>query len=159
MAGAADDPPPLTPLRSRTGDLVPIDDELLADKDFRQRLIIAQVLAREIKNLDRVELRPDGTIVMEGEKKRVAEDALRAPERVMLFTMTWVVVLLGLGAAVLQYLSLAAFVLLTGFILSIVVVVNAIYLRSIDKLREEPFLELMKLALLKFFAPLTRKGS
>ncbi len=56
----------------------------------------------------------------------------------------------------LQFISLIAFPLLTDFVLTAVIVVNAFYLRSIDKLREEPFLELMKLALLKFFAPLMR---
>jgi hypothetical protein len=158
MAGTADDPPPLVPLHGKRGAVVPIPEELLADKDFRQRVIIAEVLASKFENLSRVEIKPDGTIVMEGEKKQVAEDALRTPERVLLFNMTLLVVLLGLGATALQYLTLTAFVLLTGFILSAVVVVNAFYLRSIDKLRDESFMELIKLALLKFFAPLTRKG-
>lgn len=157
MAGTADDPPPLVPLHGKRSAAVPIPEELLADKDFRQRAFIAEVLASKIENLSRIEIKPDGTIVMEGAKKQVAEDALRTPERVMLFTMTWVVVLMGLGAAVLQYLSLAAFVLLTAFILTAVTVVNAIYLRGTGKLSEASFLELMKLALLSFFAPLARR--
>jgi hypothetical protein len=92
-------------------------------------------------------------------KAQIAEAALRQPERVLLFNMAMVVVLLILGATVLQFISLIAFPLLTGFVLTTVIVLNAFYLRSIDKLREEPFMELMKLALLKFFAPLARQRS
>jgi hypothetical protein len=62
----------------------------------------------------------------------------------------------NINLAVLQYVSLIAFPLLIGFVLTAVIVVNAFYLRSIDKLREESFMGLMKLALLKFFAPLAR---
>jgi hypothetical protein len=91
-------------------------------------------------------------------KQRIAEAALRRPERVLVFNGAMVVVLLILSATVLQFISLWAFPLLTGFVLTSVIVMNAFYLRSIDKLREEPFMELMKLALLKFFAPLTRQG-
>lgn len=89
-------------------------------------------------------------------KQQIAEAALRRPERVLLFNMAMVVALLIVGATVLQYISLIAFPLLTGFVLTAVIVVNAFYLRSIDKLKDEPFIELMKLALLKFFAPLMR---
>lgn len=89
-------------------------------------------------------------------KEQIAEAALRTPERVLILNMAIVVILLIVGATVLQYVSIIAFPLLTGFILTAVTVLNAFHLRSIDKLREESFLELMKLALLKFFAPLAR---
>ena len=92
-------------------------------------------------------------------KEQIAEAALRRPERVLLFNMAMVAGLLILGGTLLQYVSLLAFPLLTGFVLVAVVIVNAFYLRSIDKLSEEPFMELMKLALLNFFAPLTRRTS
>ena len=89
--------------------------------------------------------------------EQIAEAALRRPEQVRLFNMAMVAVLLILGATVLQYVSLIAFPLLTAFVLTAVIVVNAFYLRSIDKLCEESFVGLMKLALLKFFAPLARR--
>jgi hypothetical protein len=89
-------------------------------------------------------------------KEKIAEAALRRPERVLLLNMALVVVLLIVGATVLQYVSLIAFPLLTGFVLAVVTILNAFYLRTIEQLGEEPFMELMKLALLKFFAPLTR---
>ena len=89
--------------------------------------------------------------------EQIAEAALRRPEQVRLFNMAMVAVLLILGATVLQYVSLIAFPLLTAFVLTAVIVVNAFYLRSIDKLCEKSFVGLMKLALLKFFAPLARR--
>jgi hypothetical protein len=46
----------------------------------------------------------------------------------------------------------------SGGDLTAVIVVNAFYLRTIDKLSEKGFLTLMQLALLKFFAPLTRRN-
>jgi hypothetical protein len=90
-------------------------------------------------------------------KEQIAEAALRRPERVLVFNMAAVAVLLILGAAALQYVSLIEFPLLTGFVLTAVIVINAFYLKGIDKLQDEPFLELMKLALLKFFAPLAHQ--
>jgi hypothetical protein len=50
--------------------------------------------------------------------------------------MALVVVLLTLGAAAFQFLSILAFVLLSGFILTAAIVLNAFYLRSIDKLQD-----------------------
>lgn len=90
------------------------------------------------------------------DREQIAEIALRKPERVLIFNMAFVLVLLLGGGTVLQFISILAFPILTGFVLSAVVVLNAFYLRSIDKLRDESFMELMKLALLKFFAPLAR---
>lgn len=89
-------------------------------------------------------------------KAQVVEAALRRPERVLLFNMAWVIALFVVGATVMQYISLVAFPLLTAFVLTAVIVLNAFYLRSIEILSEESFMELMKLALLKFFAPLMR---
>jgi len=90
---------------------------------------------------------------------QIAENALRRPERVLILNMFFLLVALTLAATVFRYLSIPQFVLATGFALTAVVVVNAFYLRSIDGLSEESFLKLMQLALLKFFAPLTRKSS
>ena len=93
------------------------------------------------------------------DREQVAEEALRTPQRVLLFNMAMVLLLFILGAAVMQYITLLQFPLLTGFVLTTIVVLNAFYLRSIDKLKDKSFLELMKLALLKFFAPLARRPS
>jgi hypothetical protein len=62
----------------------------------------------------------------------------------------------SLGATVLQVLAFYQFVLLSGFTLTAVIVLNAFYLRTIDKLSDESFLKLIELAILKFFAPLAR---
>ena len=67
-------------------------------------------------------------------------------------------VALTLAATVFQFLAVYQFILATGFAITAVIAVNALYLRSIDKLSEENFLKLMQLALLKFFAPLTRRS-
>lgn len=88
----------------------------------------------------------------------VAERALRRPERVLMLNALFVFVAVALGAAVFQVLAVYQFVLVTGFAITAVVVLNALYLRSIDALSEESFLKLMQLALLKFFAPLTRRA-
>ena len=87
---------------------------------------------------------------------QIAEQALRRPFQIFLLNGALLIVLLILGAGILNYVSLVAFPVLTGFVLTAVVVLNAFYLRSIDKLKDESFIELMKLALLKFFAPLSR---
>lgn len=79
-------------------------------------------------------------------KRQIAEAALRRPERVLLFNMAMVVILLIVGATLLQFIPLWAFPLLTGFVLTAVIVVNAFYLRSINQLTNESFIELMKLA-------------
>ena len=71
--------------------------------------------------------------------------------------MFFVVLAVALGATVFQFLTFYQFVLVTGFAITAVTVVNALYLKSVDKLSEENFLKLMQLALLKFFAPLTRR--
>ena len=89
--------------------------------------------------------------------EQIAENALKSPERVLLLNGAFILLLLAFGATAFQFLSIAAFSLLTGFILAAVVVLNAFYLRTIDKLDQEPFQELIKLALLKFFAPLARR--
>jgi hypothetical protein len=92
-------------------------------------------------------------------REQIAEQALRQPFRVLLLNCALLLVLLIVGAVILNYVSLIAFPLLTGFVLTAVIVLNAFYLRSIDKLKDESFIELMKLALLKFFAPLARPSS
>jgi hypothetical protein len=92
-------------------------------------------------------------------REQIAEQALRQPFQVLLLNCALLVVLLIVGAVILNYVSLVAFPLLTGFVLTAVIVLNAFYLRSIDKLKDEPFMELMKLALLKFFAPFARPSA
>ncbi|RSL18356.1 hypothetical protein EDE15_3923 [Edaphobacter aggregans] len=91
-------------------------------------------------------------------REKVAEQALQTPERVLILSMFFIVLIFGLGAFAFSFLKFHQFVLITGFALTAVIVVNAFYLRSIDKLSEENFLKLMELALLKFFAPLTKRG-
>jgi hypothetical protein len=86
----------------------------------------------------------------------IAEKALRRPEIMAIISMFFLLVVFYSGAAVFRFLTILQFILLTGFTLTAVVVVNAFYLKTIDKLSEESFLKLMELALLKFFAPLTR---
>jgi hypothetical protein len=91
-------------------------------------------------------------------KRQVAADALRRPERAMMLNMAFVLVLLAAGSVVLLNVSFGAFVGLAAFILAAVVVLNAFYLRSIDMLKEENFIELIRLALLNFFSPLARRS-
>ena len=88
----------------------------------------------------------------------IAERELQSPERMLILSMFFVVLVFSLGAFAFQYLKFYQFTLVTGFALTAVIVVNAFYLRTIDKLSEESFLKLMELALLKFFAPLTRRN-
>lgn len=92
-------------------------------------------------------------------KEEVAETALRRPERILVFNAGMVVLLLIVGATVLRFVSIFAFPVLTAFVITVIIVLNALYLRSIDKLSEENFIELMRLALLKFFAPLSRPAT
>lgn len=91
-------------------------------------------------------------------KEQIAANALRRPERILFFNIATVVVLLVVGATALQFVTIVAFPILTGFVLASVVIVNAFYLRSIDKLREESFIQLVRLALLNFLAPLSKNS-
>jgi hypothetical protein len=92
-------------------------------------------------------------------KSQIAAQALRRPERTMILNMAFVLVILAFGTVVLLKISLVAFFALATFILATVVVLNAIYLRSINELDQEKFVELLKLALLNFFAPLARRSA
>jgi hypothetical protein len=87
----------------------------------------------------------------------IAEQSLQRPERVLILNMFFVAVALSLGAAAFQVIQFYQFVLVSGFTLTAVIVINAFYLRTIDKLSEASFLQLIELAILKFFAPLTRR--
>ncbi|KVP27436.1 hypothetical protein WJ84_31425 [Burkholderia ubonensis] len=87
---------------------------------------------------------------------KAAEAALRRPERVLILNMFFVLLVLALGATIFQWLAVYQFVLLAGFATTIVVVLNAMYLKSIGALSDLSFLKLMQLALLKFFAPITK---
>lgn len=95
------------------------------------------------------------TIVLTPEE--IAEAALQRPVSVLLLNMFFLCFVVVLGATVFQYLTVYQFILVTGFAITTVIIINALYLRTIDKLNEENFLKLMHLALLKFFSPLTHK--
>jgi hypothetical protein len=89
--------------------------------------------------------------------EKIAEQALQTPERMLILSMFFIVLVFALGAVSFQFLKFYQFTLVTGFSLTAVIVVNAFYLRNTGKLTEQNFLKLMELALLKFFAPLTRQ--
>jgi hypothetical protein len=91
--------------------------------------------------------------------EKMAEQALQTPERVLILSMFFLVFVFALGAFAFSFLKFYQFVLVSGFALTAVIVVNALYLRTTGKLSEENFLKLMELALLKFFAPLTRRNA
>ena len=86
-----------------------------------------------------------------------AEKALQTPERMLILSMFFLVFIFSLGAFAFHFLKAYQSILVTAFALTAVIVVNAFYLRTIDKLSEKGFLTLMQLALLRFFAPLTRR--
>lgn len=87
-----------------------------------------------------------------------AEQVLRADPNAQLKLNAFILVaLVSLGTAVLQVIPIYAFPLVTGFALTGVVVLNAFQLFQSGKLSEASFLQLMKLALLNFFAPLAGK--
>lgn len=86
-----------------------------------------------------------------------AEKVLQTPERMLILSMFFLVFIFSLGAFAFHFLKAHQFILVTGFALTAVIVVNAFYLRTVDKLSEKGFLTLMQLALLKFFAPFTKR--
>ena len=89
-----------------------------------------------------------------------AEGVLRAdPHAQLKLNALILVALASLGAGMLQVIPLYAFPLVTVFALAGLVVLNAIQLRNSNKLSEARFIELMKLALLKFYLPLSGKYS
>lgn len=90
-------------------------------------------------------------------REEIADQAMRRPERVLILNMFFAVLAFALGAAAFQVINFYQFLLVSAFTFTIVTVVNAFYLRTIDKLSEEGFLALMQLAILKFFAPLFRR--
>lgn len=139
---------------------IDVSDSSIREAKQRARSIKAEI-ASNLTRINGVAIRITGSGAdgaNEVLKRQIAEAALRRPERVLLFNMAMVVILLIVGATVLQFIPLWAFPLLTGFVLTAVIVVNAFYLRSINQLTNESFIELMKLALLKFFAPLARQS-
>jgi hypothetical protein len=89
--------------------------------------------------------------------EEIAEQAFRRPERVLILNMFFLIVAFALGAAAFRVIAFYQFVLASGFAFTAVIIINAFYLRTIDKLSEENFLKLIELAILKFFAPLTRR--
>jgi len=121
------------------------------DEARRRALTIKDEIDRYLTRINGIALQIGGSAADGANqiltKEQIAEAALRRPERVLLFNMSMVGILVIIGATALQYVSLIAFPLLTGFVLTAVIVVNAFYLKSIDKLQDESFLELMKLVL------------
>jgi hypothetical protein len=88
----------------------------------------------------------------------IARNALQKPELVLILSMCFLALIFAGGAYFIYSLMWYQFVLIAAFALTAVVVVNAFYLRTVDKLSERGFLSLMRLALLNFFAPLAKKA-
>ena len=118
---------------------------------------IQKEIDTRIDEITRVSGRITGTSLSGAEDLLDAEKALQTPERILMLSMFFLVFVFSLGAFAFHFLQAYQFILVTGFALTAVIVVNAFYLRTIDKLSEKGFLTLMQLALLKFFAPLARR--
>jgi hypothetical protein len=121
---------------------------------------IQKQIDTRIDEISKVSGRMKGTSLSGAEDlldKEVAEKALQTPERMLILSMFFLAFIFSLGAFAFHFLKAYQFVLVTGFALTAVIVVNAFYLRTIDRLSEKGFLSLMQLALLKFFAPLARR--
>lgn len=144
-----------------------LQSKLGAAKDTRQvedarayAVAVQGEISAALDHINQLRLRLGGTSSQGIELLlSTAETALRRPERVLVLNMFFVLFALGLAATVFQYLAVYQFVLATGFAVTIVVVVNALYLKSLGVLPDETFLRLMELALLKFFAPLGGRRS
>jgi len=141
--------------------LGPVKDGGSIESAREYSLRVQKEIASRIDHVKRLCLRIEGTsgggvrAVLDNAK--VAEDAMRAPGRMMVLNMFFVVVLIIVAASIFQILTVPKFLMATAFAITAVTILNAFYLRSIDKLREESFLKLMELALVKFFIPLTRR--
>jgi hypothetical protein len=139
-----------------TADMTRNTEELKANA-MKARSEIDQALASIAQTVHQLEgTASDGAEAILN-MEEVAVKALQRPERMLILSMFFVVFIFALGALSFQYLKFYQFALVTGFALTAVIVLNAFYLRTIDKLSEESFLKLIELALLKFFAPLTRR--
>jgi hypothetical protein len=129
--------------------------------DFSEVRALAVTIQREvdvrIDEVTRVSGSIKGTSLSGAEDILEAEKALQTPERILILSMFFLVFVFSLGALSFHFLKVYQFILVTGFALTAIIVVNAFYLRTIDKLTDKSFLALMELALLKFFAPLTRR--
>jgi hypothetical protein len=126
---------------------------LEVQKEISQSLDEIKQISYQLKGTSK-----DGaTIILTPEK--IAENALRRPERILILNMFFILVTICAGATIFQYLQIYQFILVTGFSITVVIVLNAFYLKTIDKLSEESFLKLIQLALLKFFAPITKSKS
>jgi phosphohistidine phosphatase SixA len=68
------------------------------------------------------------------------------------------IMLLAAATMIAKTVSFYMFPLITGFALTGVIVISALQLKASGKLPDATFLKLMELALLKFFAPLTKQA-
>jgi phosphohistidine phosphatase SixA len=95
----------------------------------------------------------DGSKLLEGR----AESVLREdPYAFLKYGSLMLVTFASLGAGIARVVPFYMFPLVTGFALTGAVVISAFQLKASGKLSEANFLTLMKLALLKFFAPLMK---
>jgi hypothetical protein len=86
-----------------------------------------------------------------------AESVLREdPYAFLKYGSLMLVTFASLGTGIARVVPFYMFPLVTGFALTGVVVIGAFQLKASGKLTEANFLTLMKLALLKFFAPLMK---
>ncbi|WOD14367.1 hypothetical protein [Paraburkholderia kirstenboschensis] len=87
-----------------------------------------------------------------------AEEVLREdPYFIFKAASLLLIVLLAAATVIALSVPFYMFPLITGFGLTGVIVISALQLRASGKLPDAAFLKLMKLALLKFFAPLTKR--
>jgi hypothetical protein len=76
------------------------------------------------------------------------------PHKLLKLNAAILLMILILGAAILQYISIVHFVALTCFALAAIVVMNAVMLLNSGKLDQPTFLEVLRLSLLHTFVPL-----
>lgn len=111
----------------------------------------------DVERIEKIIITKGNTTVeihMTSPKEDAQQTAERAlSERNLAINMFFLVFLFLLASTVANAISIVSFVVASSFALAAVVVLNAFHLRSIDKLSEKSFLELVGLALMKFFAP------
>jgi len=76
------------------------------------------------------------------------------PHKLLKLNAAILFMILILGAAIMQYISIVHFVALTCFALAAIVVMNAIMLLNSGKIDQATFLEALRLSLLHTFVPL-----
>jgi hypothetical protein len=135
----------------QTGDAMP-----LRQMAIQQR----QQLSEQLRQLQSAVTRSVGTSnrAVGMLKEEIAESALASrPMAMYLLNGFFLLIFLAAFGAVANYFPWYTFVLISGAAFTGLVLLNAFHLRQIGALSEENFLSLIRLALLKFFAPLTRR--